>query len=25
MWVKTADEIVAKAVRKPRVTSASGH
>jgi transposase len=25
MWVKTADEILAKAVRKPRVTSESGH
>lgn len=24
-WVKTADEIVAKAVRKPRATSESGH
>ncbi len=25
MWVKTAEEILAKAVRKPRVTSESGH
>jgi hypothetical protein len=24
-WVKTADEILAKAVRKPRATSESGH
>jgi len=25
VWVKTADQILAKAVRKPRVTSESGH
>ena len=24
-WVKSADEILAKAVRKPRATSESGH
>jgi len=24
-WVKTADDILAKAVRKPRVISESGH
>ena len=25
VWVKSADEILAKAVRKPRTTSESGH
>jgi hypothetical protein len=25
VWVKTADEILAKAVRKPAATSESGH
>ena len=25
VWVKTADQILAKAVRKPRTTSESGH
>jgi hypothetical protein len=24
-WVKTADEILAKAVRKPQATSGAGH
>ena len=24
-WIKTADEILAKAVRKPRATGESGH
>ncbi len=25
LWVKSADEILAKAVRKPRASSESGH
>lgn len=25
VWVKTADAILAKAIRKPRVTNESGH